>query len=109
MSLVGPLARVGRPPFVCVVLMVADQLRILRQPRLADQERAVAGRRDQRFDDEPLRHHAPFLVQLSRERARGVLARINRSARYSKWIGLACRRLFMAPPMPDLQAPAAEL
>ena len=36
-------------------------------------------------------------------------ARINRSARYSKWIGLACRRLFMAPPMPDLQAPAAEL
>ena len=23
MSLVGPLARVGRPPFVCVVLMVA--------------------------------------------------------------------------------------
>ena len=32
-------------------------------------------------------------------------ARVNRSARKAKWIGRACRRLFMASPMPDLAMP----
>jgi radical SAM superfamily enzyme YgiQ (UPF0313 family) len=32
-------------------------------------------------------------------------ARVNRSARKAKWIGRACRRLFMAAPMPDLAMP----
>ena len=33
-------------------------------------------------------------------------ARVARSARRARWIGKACRRLFMGHPMPDLQLPA---
>ena len=33
-------------------------------------------------------------------------ARVQRSARWAKWIGLAARRLFIAAPMPELQVPA---
>jgi radical SAM superfamily enzyme YgiQ (UPF0313 family) len=33
-------------------------------------------------------------------------ARVARSARWARWIGKACRRLFMGRPMPDLQLPA---
>jgi radical SAM superfamily enzyme YgiQ (UPF0313 family) len=32
-------------------------------------------------------------------------ARISRSARWARWIAAPCRRLFAAPPMPDLQVP----
>jgi len=32
-------------------------------------------------------------------------ARVARSARYARWMGLACRRFFMAPPMPELLMP----
>jgi hypothetical protein len=32
-------------------------------------------------------------------------ARVARSAKRARWIGLACRRLFMGAPMPDLQMP----
>ena len=32
-------------------------------------------------------------------------ARVQRSARWARWIGLVCRRLFLAKPMPDLQMP----
>jgi radical SAM superfamily enzyme YgiQ (UPF0313 family) len=32
-------------------------------------------------------------------------ARISRSAQWAKWIGRACRRLFIAAPMPDLAMP----
>ena len=34
-------------------------------------------------------------------------ARAARSARIARWIARPCRRLFAAPPMPDLQVPAA--
>jgi radical SAM superfamily enzyme YgiQ (UPF0313 family) len=33
-------------------------------------------------------------------------ARVNRSARWARMIAAPCRRLFAAPPMPDLQVPA---
>jgi radical SAM superfamily enzyme YgiQ (UPF0313 family) len=33
-------------------------------------------------------------------------ARVARSARWARWIGKATRRLFIAPPMPDLQVPS---
>jgi hypothetical protein len=33
-------------------------------------------------------------------------ARVNRSARWARVIASPCRRLFSAPPMPDLQVPA---
>jgi Radical SAM superfamily len=33
-------------------------------------------------------------------------ARVQRSARSARWIGRACRRLFVAKPMPDLPVPA---
>ncbi len=33
-------------------------------------------------------------------------ARVNRSARWARMIAAPCRRLFAAPPMPDLQTPA---
>ena len=36
-------------------------------------------------------------------------ARVERSARWARWIGHACRRLFLAPPMPDLQVPDERL
>jgi hypothetical protein len=36
-------------------------------------------------------------------------ARIQRSARWSKVIGKACRRLFLAKPMPDLRVPRSNL
>ena len=32
-------------------------------------------------------------------------ARVNRSAQWARWIARPCRRLFAAPPMPELQAP----
>jgi radical SAM superfamily enzyme YgiQ (UPF0313 family) len=32
-------------------------------------------------------------------------ARINRSARWARWIAKPCQRLFAAPPMPELQVP----
>ena len=32
-------------------------------------------------------------------------ARVNRSARWARMIAKPCRRLFAAPPMPDLQVP----
>jgi radical SAM superfamily enzyme YgiQ (UPF0313 family) len=32
-------------------------------------------------------------------------ARVQRSARWARWIGLVCRRLFLGRPMPDLQIP----
>jgi radical SAM superfamily enzyme YgiQ (UPF0313 family) len=32
-------------------------------------------------------------------------ARVQRSARYARWMGLACRRFFMAAPMPELNMP----
>jgi radical SAM superfamily enzyme YgiQ (UPF0313 family) len=35
-------------------------------------------------------------------------ARVARSARRARWIGKACRRLFMGRPMPELQLPAVD-
>jgi hypothetical protein len=32
-------------------------------------------------------------------------ARVERSARWARWIGFACRRLFLGRPMPDLAIP----
>jgi radical SAM superfamily enzyme YgiQ (UPF0313 family) len=32
-------------------------------------------------------------------------ARVNRSARWARWIARPCQRLFAAPPMPELQVP----
>jgi hypothetical protein len=32
-------------------------------------------------------------------------ARVARSTRWANWLGRACRRLFLAPPMPDLMMP----
>src|SRR5207244_2977836 len=34
-------------------------------------------------------------------------ARVARSAKWARWIGSACRRLFLASPMPDLRMPAS--
>ena len=34
-------------------------------------------------------------------------ARESRAARWARWIAKPCRRLFAAPPMPDLQVPRA--
>jgi tRNA A37 methylthiotransferase MiaB len=34
-------------------------------------------------------------------------ARVNRAARWARWIARPCRRLFAAKPMPDLEVPAA--
>jgi hypothetical protein len=36
-------------------------------------------------------------------------ARVQRSVRWARWIGLACRRLFVAKPMPDLTEPGQVL
>src|SRR5206468_3256274 len=36
-------------------------------------------------------------------------ARVQRSARWARWIGFACRRLFLGRPMPDLQVPAPRI
>jgi hypothetical protein len=36
-------------------------------------------------------------------------ARVSRSARQARWIARAVRRLFLAPPMPDLAMPQAAL
>jgi radical SAM superfamily enzyme YgiQ (UPF0313 family) len=36
-------------------------------------------------------------------------ARVQRSARWARWIGLACRRLFLGSPMPDLAVPGEQL
>jgi radical SAM superfamily enzyme YgiQ (UPF0313 family) len=36
-------------------------------------------------------------------------ARVQRSARWARWIGYACRRLFLAKPMPDLMVPGEQL
>jgi hypothetical protein len=32
-------------------------------------------------------------------------ARVARSARWARWMGIACRRLFLGAPMPDLAVP----
>jgi radical SAM superfamily enzyme YgiQ (UPF0313 family) len=36
-------------------------------------------------------------------------ARVQRSARWARWIGYACRRLFLGKPMPDLKIPGEQL
>jgi radical SAM superfamily enzyme YgiQ (UPF0313 family) len=36
-------------------------------------------------------------------------ARVQRSARWARWIGMACRRLFLGRPMPDLKMPGDPL
>jgi radical SAM superfamily enzyme YgiQ (UPF0313 family) len=36
-------------------------------------------------------------------------ARVQRSARWARWLGLACRRLFLGRPMPELQFPGDQL
>jgi radical SAM superfamily enzyme YgiQ (UPF0313 family) len=36
-------------------------------------------------------------------------ARVARSARWARWMGIACRRLFLGSPMPDLAIPAPKL
>ncbi len=36
-------------------------------------------------------------------------ARVQRSARWARWIGHACRRLFLGKPMPDLEVPGERL
>ncbi len=36
-------------------------------------------------------------------------ARVQRSTRWARWIGLACRRLFLGRPMPDLRMPGEPL
>jgi hypothetical protein len=36
-------------------------------------------------------------------------ARVQRSARWARWIGHACRRLFLGKPMPDLACPGERL
>ena len=36
-------------------------------------------------------------------------ARVQRSARWARWLGMACRRLFVGRPMPDLPVPGEEL
>ena len=36
-------------------------------------------------------------------------ARVQRSARWARWIGHACRRLFLGKPMPDLAVPGEPL
>jgi radical SAM superfamily enzyme YgiQ (UPF0313 family) len=36
-------------------------------------------------------------------------ARVQRSARWARWIGMACRRLFLGRPMPDLEMPGERL
>jgi hypothetical protein len=36
-------------------------------------------------------------------------ARVQRSAQRARWIGYACRRLFLGKPMPDLQVPGEQL
>jgi hypothetical protein len=35
-------------------------------------------------------------------------ARVRRSARSARWIGFACRRLFLGKPMPDLAIPGEQ-
>ena len=36
-------------------------------------------------------------------------ARVQRSARWARWIGYACRRLFLGKPMPNLTMPGEQL
>ncbi|HET9581567.1 MAG TPA: radical SAM protein [Gemmatimonadota bacterium] len=36
-------------------------------------------------------------------------ARVSRSARWARWIAKPCRRLFQAPPMPNLEVPGARV
>jgi hypothetical protein len=36
-------------------------------------------------------------------------ARVARSARWARWMGIACRRLFLGSPMPDLAMPGQKL
>src|SRR3954447_449134 len=79
MCLRRPLERVARPPCVLVVLVVARDLDAGLEPRLTDEERHPARRGDQRFHLEPLGLDAPLLVQLTCERAGGILARVDRA------------------------------
>jgi hypothetical protein len=36
-------------------------------------------------------------------------ARVQRSTRWARWMGYACRRLFLGKPMPELAVPDAQL
>ena len=36
-------------------------------------------------------------------------ARVARSTRWARWLGMACRRLFVTSPMPDLAVPGREV
>ena len=36
-------------------------------------------------------------------------ARVQRSARWARWLGYACRRLFLGRPMPELKVPGEQL
>jgi hypothetical protein len=36
-------------------------------------------------------------------------ARVQRSARWARWIGFMCRRLFLGKPMPELTIPGEQL
>jgi hypothetical protein len=36
-------------------------------------------------------------------------ARVQRSARWARWIGYACRRLFFGKPLPNLTMPGEQL
>ena len=36
-------------------------------------------------------------------------ARVQRSARWARWLGIACRRLFLGKPMPELTVPLASI
>ena len=80
MCFLGPLGRVARPPRVGVVLVVARDLGAGREPRLADQHRHVRGGREQGFDRHGFGFDRPFLLQLARERERGVLVQVDRAA-----------------------------
>src|SRR3954469_13229727 len=74
MGVVGPRVDVGRPPGVGVVLVVADDLRIVAEPGLPDQHRHPARRAYERLDGKPLRLDAPLLPELAREREDGIPA-----------------------------------
>src|SRR4051812_48612861 len=81
MCLRGPLAGVAWPPGMLVVLVVARDLDPGLEPRLPDQERHPPRRGDQRLDLEALGLDPPLLLQLTCERAGGILARVDRAAR----------------------------
>src|SRR3954452_19046548 len=109
MCLHRPLERVARPPCVLVVLVVARDLDAGLEPRLADEERHPARRGDQRFHLEPLGLDAPLLVQLTCERAGGLLARVDRATGAERPLTGPARhpRRSRAPGRADPRPPAA--